>query len=195
MAQILWGVSVIPSDISLTFSNGYSLILQPEVEEGYSVFESTGTGDNKVYGITKYYPFKINTDIISGSTSFKVSAPSKGTATFPLSHGPFITPSLTTYTNQTAFITIAIPSGEDANLFGQLSVTATAPVPQPLTLAPIIQTGQATWQPEFTNKGGLVLRTAVYEVGQKVTGGVGVKLAFGGTVVDTLILDAGVAGW
>ena len=179
----------------MKFTNGYALTLQPEIEEGYSVFESTGTGENKVYGITKYYPFRIIGENISGSSSFEVFVPSKAPATFILSNGAFIVPSLTTFSNRDASIVIAVPVGEKVGLFGDISVIVAAPVPQPLTLAPVIQAGQASWQPGYTSKNEFVLRTAVYDVGQTVTGGVGVKLVIGQSVVDTLILDAGVAGW
>ena len=179
----------------MKFTNGYALALHPEIEEGYSVFESTGTGDKKVYGITKYYPFKIKRENISGSSSFEVLVPSKTPATFSLSNGTFIVPSLTTFSNRDASVVIAVPVGENVGFFGDLSVIVAAPVPQPLTLAPVIQTGQASWKPGYTSKDDFVLRTAVYDVGQTVTGGVGVKLVIGESIVDTLILDAGVAGW
>jgi len=192
---VLWGASVTTSDIDLSFSNGYSLKLVSEDEEGYSVFHSTGSGDNRTYGTTKYYQFKAGVKELSGASSFQVSVANVEASTFPLSHGAFIVPSLTQYDNQTAYITIAVPSEEVASSIGEFSVTVSAPVPQPLTLAPVIQTGKATWQPDSTVRGGFMLRTALFEVGQKVTGAVGVKLISGTKVVDTLVLPAGVAGW
>jgi len=179
--------------VNLSFSNGYTVTLTPDAEEGYSVFQSTGAGENKIYGITKYYSFQISAEYLYGSSSFDVSAPYERAATFPMIQRSFIVPSLTHFTNQTVYITVAVPSGED--ILDQLQATVAAPVPQPLTLAPVIKTGQAAWIPESTIRGGLVLRTAVYEIGEKITGGLSVKLLLGGAVVDNLILGAGVAGW
>jgi hypothetical protein len=145
--------------------------------------------------LAAYYPFSISGDFLTDITSFTVTAGDLGEQQYPISSGLFIVPSLTTSDGLSVNFTVAISNSRFNTLPPGLSASITAPVPQPLTLGPILVKGTATWTSKTGTKDGFDLWSGVYDVGQLVTGAISLSLVQGDQVIDTYLVDAGVAGW
>jgi hypothetical protein len=175
---------------------GYQVNLGADQDAGLTEFGSTGTGDSKIYGNATYYPFSVPGIIITKNiSSFTVSADGLAEQSNPFSRGLFIVPSLTSSDGQNVNVTIAVPQAQFDAVPSGLSLSVTAPIPQPLTLGPQLVQGTATWTSESIIKSEFVLWKGTYNVGQQVTGAISLRLEQGGQVLDTLLIDAGVAGW
>lgn len=159
------------------------------------MFSSTGSGDEKSYGKTRYYKFEVPGSNLRAASSFKVVAPGIREASFPISAGPFIVPSLTSSTNQNVSFVVAIPQGWDNESHQDLSLRIVAPVPQPLTLGPTFIEGVANRSTSSGLKSGFDFWTGTYEIVDGVTGSVSLSLLEGGGMVDRLILNGGIGGW
>ncbi|KAI0136163.1 heme peroxidase [Xylariales sp. AK1849] len=192
--RVLWGAPVIAHDITVDFAS-HPMQLQAEVWTGSTVFGSTGRGDGREYGVARYYPFSISGRNLTRISSFTVSHAGFSGQNFPLNWGYFIVPSMTTSDGQTVLFTVAIPQSRADALPQDLTVEVAAPVPQPLTLAPKLVKSTGTWSSGSRTKGDFVLWSGVYDVGHRVTGAISLTLTQGHNVLDTLLLNAGVAGW
>lgn len=182
----------IPKDpVSITFSNNYTETLVPEDNLGTSVFKLT---DNQTNATTQYLPFSISSAKLSEASSFAIAAKGFETQVFPIQDKAFIVPSLTRVADGIVSITIAARTDQANFDPSQVSVKISTPIAQPLTLAPkIIRTDMQL------EKGASPLKDIGYWSGtiatESPTGAVSATLLSGEDVIDTLLLDAGVAGW
>lgn len=184
----------IPNEpISITFSNDYTETLVPEQELGISVFKLT---DAQTNATTQYLPFSIPSTSLTGASSFTVTPTAIEAQTFEIQDTAFIVPSLSQVDVATGFVNITLAARNDGPDFNssQLSVKVAAPMTQQLTLAPkIARTTLRLTEIEspFNGIGYWTGSTAI----ETPTGAVSATLLYSGQVVDTLLLDAGVAGW
>lgn len=184
----------IPSDpVSVTFSNGYTESLVPEEGLGTSAFKLT---DAQTNATTQYFAFSIPGSNLSGSTSFTVAAEGFEAQDFEIQDAAFILPSLSSVDVTAGTVSITLAARSDASDFdpSQLSIEVATPVLQPLTLTPkIVRTAVQLAEVESPVTGiGYWSGSAAIE---PPTGAVSVTLLSSGKVIDTLLLDAGVAGW
>ncbi|KAI1763527.1 heme peroxidase [Hypoxylon sp. FL1150] len=184
----------LPSDpIFVTFSNGYTKSLVPEEGLGASAFKLT---DAQINATTQYFAFSIPSSHLTGSTSFTVAAEGFEAQDFAIQDAAFILPSLSSADAAKGTASITLAARNDASDFdpSQLSIEVATPVLQPLTLTPkIVRTAVQLTEVEspVTGIGYWSGSTAI----EPPTGAVSFTLLSSGKVVDTLLLDAGVAGW
>ncbi|KAH6660203.1 heme peroxidase [Truncatella angustata] len=183
-----------PTSPVIFMIGGKTVQLEAEEGRGKTVFGSTGTFDDKVYGSAIYYPFSLPGVGLSNVTSFTVAVGEQET-TFPISWGPFIVPSLTSSDGRSVSFGVAIPQTLIDALPTDFEVKIVAPVPQPLTLGPRIVSGSGSWTAKSGSRDGFIIWNGTYEVGQQVTGAVSLHLIHSNRTTDTLIVNAGVAGW
>jgi hypothetical protein len=174
-----------PRSLTLSLPNN-DIALAAEAETGTSVFGRSG-GD---YGTTTYFPFSFSGDTIGNATSF-----SAGGQSFPINGEIFIVPSLTSLSDRTLNATIATLASASCD---NLALHIAAPFPQAGSLAPRISTkeiGPGT----LVRKTGLVDGYTICETSLQLdglsTGAIVIKASIGGKVIDSLLVDRGVAGW
>ncbi|KAI1281712.1 heme peroxidase [Xylaria sp. FL0933] len=166
--------------ISIVFSNGYNETLTLE--------DSTGTS---VFGETQFAPFAIAHSKIHKSTSFSVVALGLETNHFEIQDDYTIVPSLSSAEGASVKVTIAVRDGADD---AGLSALATVPTLQPLTLGPKMTSAEIELTKGAAGPSGFRLWQGDATV-EKPTGAVSVRLVRDGETLDTLLLDAGIAGW
>jgi hypothetical protein len=159
-----------------------------ETQTGSSVFGRSGS----VYGTTSYFPFSLSGPSIRNSTSFSITAPSISKQSFPITSQIFVVPSLTTISGSTLNTTVAVPASSSCD---DLAVRIAAPFTQPRTLAPKIGDMEIDLGVLSGQKDGYTFCHGVRELGNVPTGMVTIKLSAGGHVIDTLLVNGGVAGW
>ncbi|KAI8960358.1 heme peroxidase [Daldinia sp. FL1419] len=189
--RMLYAGEVSKDPVSIAFSNNYTETLVPEENLGISAFKLNGSQTNAT---AQYLPFSIPSTALSGASFFSIAAKAFETQVFPIQDKAFIVPSLARIADGAVSITVAAKTDQDDFDGSQVSVKISTPIAQPLTLAPKI--AQTDVQLE---KGESPLKDVDYWSGSAViespTGAVSVTLFSGENVVDTLLLDAGVAGW
>jgi hypothetical protein len=174
-----------PESLILSVS-GTETFLAAEPQTGASVFGRNGDG----YGTTTYFYFSVPGQAIRNATSFSI-----GSQSFPIDSKIFIVPSLTTMSDRTINLTIAtLASASCDNLVVQIA----APFPQAGSLAPKISVKELG--PEtLLHTAELVDEYAFCEGSWQLdrfsTGAIIVKVLTEGKVLDSLIVDRGVAGW
>lgn len=179
--------------VSVTFSNSYTESLVAEEGLGTSAFKLS---DAQTNAATQYFLFSIPSSSVAGATSFTVAAEGFEAQVFEIQDAAFIVPSLSyaDVAKGTVSITLAARNDEPDFDPSQLSVEIATPVLQPLTLAPKIVRAAvqvAEVDSPFHDIGYWSGSTAI----EPPTGAVSVTLLSSGKVVDTLLLDASVAGW
>jgi hypothetical protein len=133
---------------------------------------------------------------LTDATPLKVTAEGLDDAEFPISWGPFIVPSLSSSDGRHLEITVATPQDyRSSALEADMSVKIVSPVPQSLTLGPKLIQSIVTLTDQPGTSDDYVLSTGSYDVGQTVTGAISLSLLQGDTIIDTLLLGAGVAAW
>ncbi|KAG4218197.1 hypothetical protein PC116_g33323 [Phytophthora cactorum] len=165
--------------------------MAPEDNLGTSAFK---LNDSQTNATTQYLPFSIPSAKLSGASSFAIAAKGFEIQSFPIQDKAFIIPSLTRFADGTVSITVAARTDRDDFDPSQIFVKVSTPVAQPLTLAPkVVRTDVQL------GKGESPLEDIDYWSGsvsiESPTGAVSVTLLSGEDVIDTLLLDAGVAGW
>ncbi|KAI0414045.1 heme peroxidase [Xylaria grammica] len=182
-----------PSSATISFSNGHSTPLTFEPLTGHSV-----------HGTAYYGSFTALHTSISNATSFRVltaqippsTAPSS--SSFAIQSTYAILPSQTTFSpsSSTINLTVAVRAGAATT---DLSAHITAPVAQPLTLGPGLRAAEVELEKggegEEAGPSGYALWRGSVDLEEAPTGAVSVRLVRGGETLDTLLLDAGVAGW
>jgi hypothetical protein len=165
------------------FSNGYG--------EPLAFENATGTS---VFGSTQFAPFAIDHARIGSSSSFSiVSGAGPAAAKFALQDGYFIVPSLSGVDGTAATVTVAVKNG--ARDAGLLSAVITVPAAQPLTLGPKMVSAAIGLTKVAGGPSGFALWQGNADIEQP-TGAVSVRLVNGNQeTLDTLLMDAGVAGW
>jgi hypothetical protein len=128
--------------------------------------------------------------MIRNATSFSVAGQS-----FPIHSEIFTIPSLTALSKGVLTTTIAIALSRSC---GDFAVEIAAPFSQASSLAPKIHIKEV-------GPGALVRKAGVFDnyalcetswqMDDSSTGAIAVKVLVGGKVVDTLLVDGGVAGW
>ncbi|KAI0158623.1 heme peroxidase [Pestalotiopsis sp. NC0098] len=174
--------------------NGKSIKADLEPDTGATIFGSTGAGESLVYGETRYYSFSVAAYDLTNTTSLTVVVEGAEDVVLPISSGPFIVPSLTTSNGRQVNYTIAV-SHNVTSPATDLAIKVVAPIPQPLTLGPILLSGTAALATHSNVRDGYELWTGTYDVGQATTGSISLTLLKEGTAVDTLLLTGGVGGW
>ncbi|ETS83125.1 hypothetical protein PFICI_05001 [Pestalotiopsis fici W106-1] len=175
--------------------NSQTLQTEREEDKGATIFGSTETGEDVVYGETAYYSFSAPGDKLANATALRIVADFEDDVVVPLSLGPFIVPSLTFSDAQKVNFTVAVPGDSEAATKADITVKIVVPAPQPLTLGPALVTGTGAWEADLDERDGFQLWTGTYDAGQKATGAISLNLLQGGVVVDTLLLNGGVGGW
>ncbi|RYN34361.1 hypothetical protein AA0118_g11524 [Alternaria tenuissima] len=176
-----------PSSLNIRI-NQHETEIEPEAETGSSVFGRS----NSIYGTTSYFPFSLSGPTIRDATSFLVYGPGISESTFPITSQAFFVPSLTALEGSSINVTIAITESKSCS---DLAVRLAAPFVQHDTLAPkmhetSIAVGKATTVlDDYTLCHGL---TVLQDV---PTGLVGAEALIGGEVLDTLMVNGGMAGW
>lgn len=166
-----------------------------EADRGATIFGSTGEGENLVYGGTRYYSFSVPGEDITNATSLTVAVEGADNVSIPIFSGPFIVSSLTTSNGRQLNYTIAV-SQEFTSPVTDLAIKVVAPIPQPLTLGPILISGTAAALATHSDvRDGYELWTGTYDVGQATTGSISLTLLNAYGAVDTLLLTGGVGGW
>ncbi|KAI1136418.1 heme peroxidase [Hypoxylon sp. FL0543] len=189
--RVLYAGEVSAEAVSITFSNGHAETLVPEENLGISAFKLAGSQTNAT---SQYSPFSILSAILSGASSFTVAASGFEAQTFLIQDKAFIVPSLTSVGDGKIIITVAARTDQPDFDASNISVKVATPIAQPLTLAPkIIRTDVQLEQGQspLTNIGYWTGSAAI----DNPTGAVSVTLLSGEDVIDTLLLNAGVAGW
>ncbi|KAI1771489.1 heme peroxidase [Hypoxylon cercidicola] len=191
--RMLYAGEVPNKPVSVTFSNGYTESLVPEEGLGTSAFKLT---DAQTNATTQYFPFSMPSSSVTGATSFTVAADGFEAQVFEVQDAAFIVPSLSYADVAKGAVSITLAARNNRPDFdpSQLSIEIATPVRQPLTLAPkIVRTAVQVAEVEspFHDIGYWSGSTAV----EPPTGAVSVTLLSSGKVIDTLLLDAGVAGW
>ncbi|KAK6953312.1 hypothetical protein Daesc_005614 [Daldinia eschscholtzii] len=189
--RMLYAGEVSKDPVSITFSNSHTEIMAPEDNLGTSAFK---LNDSQTNATTQYLPFSIPSAKLSGASSFAIAAKGFEIQSFPIQDKAFIIPSLTRFADGTVSITVAARTDRDDFDPSQIFVKVSTPVAQPLTLAPkVVRTDVQL------GKGESPLEDIDYWSGsvsiESPTGAVSVTLLSGEDVIDTLLLDAGVAGW
>ncbi|KAI0165287.1 heme peroxidase [Hypoxylon sp. FL1284] len=189
--RMLYAGEISDGPVSITFSNGYTESLVPEDGLGTSVFKLTDAHTNAT---TQYFPFSISRSTLIGVTSFTVAAEGFEPQDFDIQDAAFILPSLSSIDTANGLVSVTLAAGRSGSDPSQLSIQIATPILQPLTLVPKIERTAvqlAEVQSPFRDIGYWSGSAAV----EQPTGAVSVTLLSSGTVVDTLLLDAGVAGW
>ncbi|KAI0102417.1 heme peroxidase [Nemania sp. FL0031] len=164
----------------IAFSNGYTTPLSFETTTGTSVF-----------GTTQFAPFAIDHAHISSSSSFSILGANLPANKFTIQDSSFIVPSLSTVEGTSAKVTIAVKKGaKDAGLSAQITV----PTAQPLTLGPKMVSTSIGLTKAAGGPGGFTFWQGNVDIEQP-TGAVSIRLVRDTETLDTLLLDAGVAGW
>jgi hypothetical protein len=174
-----------PESLALSLPNN-DIALAAEAETGTSVFGRSG-GD---YGTTTYFPFSLSGDTVRNLTSF-----SAGGQSFPIDSETFIVPSLTSLLDRTLNATIATLASASCD---NLALHIAAPFPRAGSLAPRISTKEIG-PGALVQKTGLVDGYTICETSLQLdglsTGAIVIKASIGGKVIDSLLVDRGVAGW
>jgi hypothetical protein len=184
--QILTAVGALsPGSLTLSLANN-DIALAAEPESGTSVFGRSGND----YGTTTYFPFSASGDTIRNATSF-----SAGGESFAIKGETFIIPSLTSVSDRTLNATIATLASTSCD---SLALHIAAPFPQVGSLAPRISTIEIA-SGALVRKTGLVDGYTICGTSLQLdglsTGAIVIKASIGGNVVDSLLVDRGVAGW
>ncbi|OTA99479.1 hypothetical protein M426DRAFT_67718 [Hypoxylon sp. CI-4A] len=177
--------------VPVTFSNNHTETLAPEENLGISAFKLDGSETNAT---TQYLPLSVSSSDISGATSFTVAPAGLEAQTFEIQDNAFVVPSLTRIADGTLSVTVAARTNRAEFDPAKVSVKIATPLAQPLTLTPtIVRTNVPLKEGEspLADFGYWSGSAAV----ENPTGAVSVTLLSGEDVVDTLLLDAGVAGW
>ncbi|KAK6212466.1 hypothetical protein LQW54_005240 [Pestalotiopsis sp. IQ-011] len=174
--------------------DGKSIKADLEADRGATIFGSTGEGENLVYGETRYYSFSVPGEDITNATSLTFTVEGADDVSIPIFTGPFIVPSLTTSNGRQVNYTIAV-SQKVTSHSTDFAIKVVAPIPQPLTLGPILISGTAALATHSDIRDGYELWTGTYDVGQAATGAISLTLLKEDTAVDTLLLTGGVGGW
>ncbi|KAK9419588.1 putative Heme peroxidase [Seiridium unicorne] len=183
-----------PSDVVTIGLASQTLQLDAEEEEGLTVFSGIESNHTRVYGATRYYPFSMVVSGLTDVTSFQISAGGLN-YTFPISQGSFFIPSATTSDGQHVVFEVAVPESQIEALSADLAVRIAVPVPQPLALAPLLIEGVGTWTSKSGIRGQYRSWTGTYDIGHQATGAISLNPLQGQSVLDTLLINAGVAGW
>ncbi|KAK5632430.1 hypothetical protein RRF57_008144 [Xylaria bambusicola] len=173
--------------ITLIFSNGYNETLTIEEEIGTSIF-----------GEMQFAPFAIAHSKIDGSSSFTVDVGELSTDDneFAIRDSYIIIPSLSSVISGSS-VKVTVAVRDSANDDTKSSVLATVPTAQPLTLGPKMVSSKIALEKVVAKTGGLAgftLWEGSADIDQP-TGAVSVRLVRDGEMLDTLLLDGGVAGW
>ena len=161
--------------------------LTAEAETGQSVF-GRGSGG---YGISMYFPFSLSGPSIRNATSFSVSGAGVQQK-FSISSQAFVVPSLTVLEGNLVNVTVAISL---SNSCDDLTVRITAPFTQPGTLAPKMSEKHISVSAGTKEADGYKLCATSDVLDKMPTGLLTVKALIGETIVDTLLVDGGMAGW
>lgn len=189
--RVLYTGEVSDNPISITFSNGYTETLVPEEDLGISAFKLSNSQTNAT---TQYSPFSISGSSLSGASSFSVAATGMETQTFQIQDKAFIAPSLTHIADGTVSVTVAARTNQTDLDPSKLSLKVATPIAQPLTLAPKIVQSDVQLEGAASPLENIGYWTGSIAI-EEPTGAVSVSLLSGEDVIDTLLLDAGVAGW
>lgn len=163
------------------FSNGYG--------EALKLDNATGTS---VFGSTQFAPFAIDHSRIGSSSSFSIVGSGGPAVKFAIQGDHFIVPSLSAVDGTSAKVTVAVRNGaRDA----ALSALITVPTAQPLTLGPKMVSTAIGLSRVPGGPSGFALWQGNVDIEQP-TGAVSVRLVSNSKeTLDTLLFDAGVAGW
>jgi hypothetical protein len=176
---------VSPKSLTLSIS-GSDIELDAEIKTGMSVFGRSELD----YGTTTYFPFSISEDTIRNATSFRV-----GSQSFQIDSQTFIVPSLTALSDDKLNTTIATLAFASC---GELGIHIAAPFPQVGTLAPKISVktiAPSALVRKADSVDGYTLCQTSLQLDNLPLGAIVVKGFIGGKVVDSLLVDRGVAGW
>ncbi|KAI1385388.1 heme peroxidase [Hypoxylon trugodes] len=190
--RMLYAGEVSKDPVSITFSNGYTETLTPEEELGISAFKLAGSQINATSG---YFPFSVSSASVSGASSFTVTAKGFEAQNFQIQDAAFVVPNLTRVADGAASITVAARTNRTDLDPSQLSIKITTPVLQPLTLAPKIVRTDVSLEKGESPLSDISYLTGSAAIGGDPTGAISVTLLSGEDVIDTLLLDVGVAGW
>ncbi|KAI0880494.1 heme peroxidase [Annulohypoxylon maeteangense] len=189
--RVLYTGAVSDDPISITFSNGYTETLVPEENLGISAFKLSNSQTNAT---TQYSHFSISSGNVSGASSFAVVAMGIETQVFQIQDKAFVVPSLTQVADRTVSITVAARNNQINFDPSQMSLKVATPIAQPLTLAPKIVRSDVQLEEGSSPLDNVGYWSGSVAIGNPI-GSVSVSLLFGEDVIDTLLLDAGVAGW
>ncbi|KAK8055732.1 hypothetical protein PG993_000959 [Apiospora rasikravindrae] len=189
LGDVIAPMSIKPVNVTWDFDGATGgLVLSGNIRSGKG---HTAYGDSDTY----FYPFAIPGSAIADATSFTVAGDSLTAQTFPITRQgqPFLVPRMSTATGSSTSFTVA--SAADSGLEEGMTVEVTAPVEQPLTLAPKVVTAVVNLTMTEDVKPGFRFWKGSYDVHQQVTGAIGLTLTQGGEALDHLLLGAGLAGW
>ncbi|RMZ68046.1 WSC domain-containing [Pyrenophora seminiperda CCB06] len=177
-----------PSSLSLRMGDDDAdTQLTAEAETGQSVFGRGSSG----YGVTTYFPFSLSKSSIKKVTSFSVSGAGVQQK-FPIGSPSFVVPSLTALEGKSVNVTVAVPASD---LCDELTVRIAAPFPQPGTLAPKVDEKIVSVSQAIKKSDGYKLCVGTELLDKLPTGLLVVRALKGQTIVDTLLVDGGMAGW
>jgi hypothetical protein len=168
--------------------NQYETRLEPEAETGSSVFGRSSSG----YGITSYFPFSLSGPTTRNGTSFSVYGPDVPEEVFRLTGRVFVVPSLTAVRGASINVTIA---RNDLESCDGIAVRLVAPFKQHGTLAPITSKTNMTVAQATAVLDEYTLCQGLVDLQDVPTGLVTIEAYMGGRVVDTLLINGGMAGW
>ncbi|CAE7187138.1 heme peroxidase protein [Pyrenophora teres f. teres] len=163
------------------------LEIAAEVETGQSVF-GRGSGG---YGVTTYFPFSVSGASTRNVTSFSVSG-SGVQQTFPISSQSFVVPSLTSLERTSLNVTVAISASSSCD---DLTVHIAAPFPQLGTLAPKMREDHISMSAAEKEFDGYKLCMGTELLDKSPTGLLIVEALIRETIVDSLLVNGGMAGW
>ncbi|KAI0377202.1 heme peroxidase [Hypomontagnella monticulosa] len=189
--RLLHAGEIPDNPVSITFSNGYTETLVPEANLGISAFRLAGSKTNAT---SQYLPFSIPNGGISGASSFTIAASGFEAQTFPIQDEAFIIPSLTRVADGTISVTVAARTNRPDFDVSRISVKIATPITQPLTLAPKIVRTEVQLEERESPLDGIGYWSGSASIESPV-GAVSVTLVSGENAMDTLLLDARVAGW
>jgi hypothetical protein len=178
--------SLPPSSMTIHISK-YSDDLNSEDTTGSSVFGRSETN----YGTSTYFPFSISGAHNQKATSFSVTT-SSVTTSFDISSEIFIVPSLTTMSNSTINVTVAVLPIRTCD---SISTQVAVPVSQQGTLAPRIGRANIASLQSAGIVGAYTLCSGSVTLEGIPTGLVTLEATAEGQHLDTYLLNGGAAGW
>ncbi|KAJ6193359.1 heme peroxidase [Bipolaris maydis] len=167
--------------------DGTDIALVAEAETGQSVFGRGAAG----YGTTTYFPFSVSGPSIRNATSFSVSGAGIQQE-FWISSQIFVVQSLTALDGKAVNAVVAVSAPSSCE---DIHVRIAAPFTQPGTLAPKVTEKDIGVSALPETLDGYMLCSGNLILDDVPTGLLTIKALQGGTLVDTLLVDGGKAGW
>ena len=161
--------------------------ISAEAEIGQSVF-GRGSGG---YGVATYFPFSLSGASIHNATSFSLSGAGIQQE-FQISSQRFVVPSLTALEGKSVNVTVAISVLDSCD---DLTVRIAAPFTQPGTLAPKVDEKHVSMSSATKEADEYKLCVGTELLDKFPTGLLIVEVLVGETIVDSLLVDGGMAGW